>query len=56
MALRLDEAPGHRAANRPLLAAPLDIVRIWLPQPWAECNAMDQLWRELKGHIAAHSP
>ena len=53
-ALLLDEAPGHRAAKRQALAAQLDLVLIWLPKPGAEFNAMDQLWRELKGHISAH--
>ena len=46
MALLLDEAPGHRAAKSQIRAAQLDLVLIWLPKPWAECNAMDQLWRE----------
>ena len=36
MALRLDDAPGHRAATRPVLAAQLDRVLLWLPQPCAE--------------------
>ena len=35
MALRLDEAPGHRAAKRQGLAAQLDIGLIWLPKPCA---------------------
>jgi hypothetical protein len=52
----LDEAPGHRAAKSQCLAAELDIALIWLPKPCAEFNAMDQLWRELKGPISAHDP
>jgi hypothetical protein len=56
MALRLDEAPGHRAAKRQGLAAQLDLVLLWLPKPCAELNAMDQLGRELKGHISANYP
>jgi hypothetical protein len=36
MALRLDEAPGHRAAKSQVLAAQLDIVLIWLPKQCAE--------------------
>jgi transposase len=54
MALLLDEAPGHRAAKSHVLAAQLDIVLLWLPQQCSELNAMDQLWRELKGHISAN--
>jgi hypothetical protein len=54
IALRLDEAPGHRAAKSQTLAAPLDIAFIWLPKPCAELTALEQLWRELKGHISAH--
>ena len=54
IALLLDEAPGHRAAKSQRLAAALAIALIWLPKPWAELNVMDQLWRELKGHISAH--
>jgi hypothetical protein len=56
MALLLDEAPGHRAAKSQVLAAQLDIVLLWLPKQCAELNAMDQLWRELKGHISANYP
>lgn len=54
MVLLLDEAPGHRAAKSQGLAAQLDIVLIWLPKQCSELNAMDQLWRELKGHISAN--
>ena len=54
IALLLDEAPSHRAAKSPGLAADLDIELIWLPKQCAELNAMDQLWRELKGHISAN--
>jgi len=54
IALLLDEAPGHRAAKSPALAAQLGIALVWLPKQCAELNAMDQLWRELKGHISAH--
>ena len=54
IALLLDEAPSHRAAKSQSLAVDLDIELIWLPKPWAELNAMDQLWRELKGHISAN--
>lgn len=54
IALLLDEAPGHRAAKSQRLAAQLDIALIWLPKQCAELNVMDQLWRELKGHISAN--
>jgi hypothetical protein len=54
IALLLGEAPGHRAAKSQRLAAQLNIALIWLPKQCAELNAMDQLWRELKGHISAH--
>ena len=54
IALLLDEAPGHRAAKSQRLAADLDIALFWLPKQCAELNAMDQLWRELKGQISAN--
>jgi hypothetical protein len=54
MALLVDEAPRHRAAKSQGLAVDLDIALLWLPKPWAEFNALDQLWRALQGHISAH--
>jgi DDE superfamily endonuclease len=54
IALLLDEAPGHLARRSQALAAQLDIELIWLPKQCAALNAMDQLWRELKGHISAN--
>ena len=54
--LLLDEAPGHLAARSQTLAAQLDIGLIGLPKPCAELKAMEQLWRELQGHISAHYP
>lgn len=54
IALLLDEAPCHRAAKSQALAAQLDIALFWLPKQCAELNPMDQLWRELKGHISAN--
>jgi hypothetical protein len=54
IALLLDEAPSHRAAKSQHLAADLGIALMWLPKQCAELNVMDQLWRELKGHISAH--
>jgi transposase len=54
IALLVDEAPCHRAAKSQALAAQLDIALLWLPKQCAELNPMDQLWRELKGHISAN--
>jgi len=52
--LLLDEAPCHIAPKSQALAAQLDIELIWLPKQCSELNAMDQLWRELKGNISAN--
>jgi transposase len=52
--LLLDEAPGHTAILSQALAAQLDIVFVWLPKQCSELNAMDQLWKELKGDLAAN--
>jgi DDE superfamily endonuclease len=54
MALLLDEAPSQRAAKSPGLAVDLALELIWLPKQGAAFNAMDQLWRERKGHISAN--
>jgi transposase len=54
IAVLLDEAPSHRAAKSQDLAAALGIELLWLPKQCAELNVMDQLWRELKGHISAN--
>jgi transposase len=50
----LDEAPCHIAAKSEALAATLDIRFIWLPKQCSELNAMDQLWKELKGNVSAN--
>jgi hypothetical protein len=50
----LDEAPCHTAKRSWVLAAQLDIRFIFLPKQCAELNAMDQLWKELKGKISAN--
>ena len=50
----VDEALGHTAILSQVLAAQLDIVLIWLPKQCSELNAMDQLWKELKGDLAAN--
>jgi transposase len=52
--LLLDEAPCHTAILSQVLAAQLDIVLVWLPKQCSELNAMDQLWKELKGDLAAN--
>ena len=50
----LDEAPCHIAAQSQRLAALLDIHLVWLPKQCSELNAMDQLWKELKGKVSAN--
>jgi hypothetical protein len=50
----LDEAPCHKAKRSLALAAQLDIGFIFLPKQCSELNAMDQLWKELKGQISAN--
>ena len=50
----LDEAPCHLAAGSQALAALLDIRLVWLPKQCSELNAMDQLWKELKGKVSAN--
>jgi DDE superfamily endonuclease len=52
--LLADEALGHTAFLSQVLAAQLDIVLIWLPKQCSELNAMGQLWKELKGDLAAN--
>jgi hypothetical protein len=52
--LLLDEAPCHLAPRSQALAAQLHIELVWLPERCAELNAMDQLWRELKGTLSAN--
>ena len=50
----LDEAPCPIAPRSQALAKQLDIELVWLPKQCSELNAMDQLWRELKGEISAN--
>jgi transposase len=52
--LLLDEAPCHLAPRSQTLAAQLAIELVWLPKQCSELNAMDQLWREMKGNISAN--
>jgi transposase InsO family protein len=51
--LLLDQGPAHTAAPTRRLAAELGIEFVWLPRPWPEGNAMDQLWREWKKRLVA---
>jgi len=50
----LDEAPCHKAKRSLALAAQLGIHFIFLPKQCSELNAMDQLWKELKGQVSAN--
>lgn len=50
----LDEAPCHIALRSEALAAILGIELMWLPRQCSELNAMDHLWREMKGTISAN--
>lgn len=49
----LDEAPCHTAISSRVLATQLNTMLIWLPKQCSELNVMDQLWKELKGDLAA---
>jgi transposase len=50
----IDEAPCHIAKRSLALAAQLDIRFIFLPKQCSELNAVDQVWKELKGQISAN--
>lgn len=50
----LDEAPCHMARQSRALAVRLGIHFIFLPKQCSELNAMDQLWKELKGQVSAN--
>jgi transposase len=50
----LDEAPCHIAPGSQTLARHLNLELLWLPKQCSEFNAMDQLWREMKGHLSAN--
>jgi len=52
--LLLDEAPCHIAPRSQALARQLNLELLWLPKQCSELNAMDQLWREMKGNISAN--
>ena len=50
----LDEASCHLAKKSQSLAATVGIHFVWLPKQCSELNAMDQLWKELKGTVSAN--
>lgn len=50
----LDKATPHKAEASLALAAKLHIRLLWLPKQWAELNAMDHLWRDLKKDISSN--
>jgi transposase len=52
--LLLDKATCHVAAGSLALAAELNVRLLWLPRQCSELNAMDHLWRHLKGDLAAN--
>lgn len=52
--LVLDSASCHVATQSQALAARLGIKLLWLPVRCAELNAMDHLWRHLKGRLVAN--
>ena len=51
MVLFLDRGSPHRAHESQELAKALNIQLRWLPVATPELNAMENLWREGKGHI-----
>lgn len=52
--LVLDKAPCHDNQKSRALAAHLGINLIWLPKQCPELNAMDHLWKPVKGQISAN--
>ena len=52
--LWLDRASAHTTSKTLRWAEELRIELVWLPKPWPELNARDQLWKELKRLIAAN--
>lgn len=49
-----DRASAHTDRQTQAVAAHLAIRFVWLPKQAPELNAMDQLWRALKGEVAAN--
>ena len=52
--LLLDKAPCHDTKGSRALAARLGIELVWLPKQCSELNAMDHLWKPVKGRISAN--
>jgi DDE superfamily endonuclease len=52
--LLLDKAPCHDTKGSRGLAARLGIELVWLPKQCSELNAMDHLWKPVKGQISAN--
>jgi hypothetical protein len=52
--LLLDRAPCHDTKGSRGLAARLGIELVWLPKQCSELNAMDHLWRHMKGQVSAN--
>jgi transposase len=52
--LLLDKAPCHDTQGSRGLAARLGIELVWLPKQCSELNAMDHLWKPVKGRISAN--
>lgn len=50
----LDRGDLHTALKSQALAKELNIELIWLPKQCPELNAMDHLWRSVKGDISAN--
>ena len=50
----LDGATPHKTKKSMALAKQLDIVLIFLPKQCPELNAMDHLWRHVKGEVSAN--
>ena len=51
-----DRGTPHTAADSLEVAADLDIHIRWLPRATPELNAMDHLWRHVKGRAVADRP
>lgn len=52
--LLLDRGAWHTSQRSQAWAQALGIVLVWLPKQRPELNAMDQLFRELKGKVSAN--
>jgi transposase len=52
--LLLDKAPCHDTKGSRALADRLGIELVWLPKQCSELNAMDHLWKPVKGQVSAN--